>query len=268
MYWRHVDADGSHAIGHQYITACRLDRPSAQFEDSATSFCNRNERLRRNRGAVRHSEAHQSLDSSCFPVRHVEDRLVHERDQFAIDGGRQQRDELTSMVVGARQQRIKTTNAVSAICFGVVESEVGFTDYSFNFLSNFLAGEGDADADGYDRHIIWSLVVSNRKRLDFHSDLLGESHRDLGEGSRHDHDKLLATIPADHAIGRLYNRLQRIGDDSQTSVSFLMSVAIIEAFEKVDVDEEHGEVAAFVFQAAQHSSSRRSRARLLLMPVR
>ncbi len=111
-------------------------------------------------------------------------------------------------------------------------------DQSLELRTDLVAGETRADAHRHDRHAVAPLFVRQSEGLDAVPYGFRQIRRLLPRLQPCQHDEFLAAITADRPIVGRDRLLQRIGNENEAAIAFLMAVKVVVPLEEIDVDKD------------------------------
>lgn len=172
-----------------------------------------------------------------------------------IDCGRPQcaQDEAPALSGGGAQRLAGDDDAVAAVTLGLVERRVGRPDQARDVAFPAL-GRREADADGEQGS---SAVRFHGLRRHGGAKRFGESDRFVARSAEHQHDELVAAVPAERKAAVARGAAQHVGEAPQSGVAEFVAEAVVHRLELVEIADQRGDGGA-----ARRGRGRQTRRRL------
>ena len=268
---RHADGVAGAALPRPGLVAGGAQHPFADRHDQACVLGQRNELVGRDQTALGMAPAHQGFDGDDVAAAHVDLRLIQQIQLLVFQGAAQANFELDVAHDLHGQRRAVQPGVVLAAVLGVVHGGVGEFEQRIAVVAVFRE-QRDADAGGDEDLVAFDDEGAAHRFLD----AVGDVERMVDPLQVRNQDgEFVAAQPcqivrcvtgragmagalfsARDQIGGPGGFAQALGHHLEQVVADVVAEGVVDAFEGVEVHEQHGELLVADFRAVQFAFQR------------
>ncbi|MDQ3465690.1 MAG: hypothetical protein M3500_13590 [Actinomycetota bacterium] len=241
-----------HSTETGLVGQCLPQHPSVQLSDEAGVLCHGQELTGSQCPAGPVADSEQPLGSQHLPVADPHDRLVQQVHVLPRERQPQRALDTEPAQGPSLQFAVEELVPIPATVLGPVQGEVGLVH---QILDGLVGSGGDRDPHAH-REQQALLVAGHRpadlERLAQHDDeALGELVYVLGaRQTLSQYDELVAAVAGD-AVRRAAGRHQALRRGDEHLVPHPVAQRVIDPFEVIQVDKQHGDSSRGAFQSEQ-----------------